>query len=111
MSEKHGGPNGFLLGLIIGGAVGALISTKRGRQILKDIADYGLEYVGNTINMEDIESILDEDSEEMYADELDLTKAEKEEARREVKEAMGEKGSSHQTDSRRRRLFRGIRKK
>lgn len=70
MSEKHG-PNGFLMGLILGGAVGALISTKRGRQILKDIADYGLEYVGNTINFEDFEAILDEDEEEMMKGEME----------------------------------------
>ena len=69
MSDKHG-PNGLLLGLLIGGAVGALVSSKRGRQILKDLADYGLEYVGKTIDMEDIEAILNEDEEEMMNGEM-----------------------------------------
>lgn len=70
MNEKHG-PNGFLIGLILGGAVGALVSSKRGRQILKDLADYGLEYIGKTIDMEDIESILNNDEEEMMAGEME----------------------------------------
>lgn len=64
MGEKHG-PNGLLVGLLIGGAVGALVSSKKGRQILKDLTEFGLEYVGNTIDMEDIESILSNDEEEM----------------------------------------------
>lgn len=109
MSEKHGGPNGFLLGLIIGGAVGALLSTKRGRQILKDVADYGLEYVGKTISMEDIESILEDDEEEMYADELDMTKAEKENTVKE-RQVVKETVAATKQAPTRRRLFRGIKK-
>ncbi len=100
MQEKHG-PNGFLLGLLIGGAVGALVSSKRGRQILKDLADYGLEYVGKTIDMEDIETILNEDEEEMMSGEVDAESVpEKETLSPETKE-----------EPKRRRLFRGIRKK
>ena len=100
MSEKHG-PNGFLLGLVIGGAAGALLSTKKGRQILKDIADYGLEYVGNTISMEDVEAILDEDEEEMM----------KGEARAEKATAVRPEEEVVRPETPRRRLFRGIRKK
>ena len=100
MQEKKG-PNGLLLGLIIGGALGALLSTKRGRKILKDIADYGLEYVGKNINMEDIETILNEDTEEMMNGEMDeSTSPKKPDASSEKEEAPS-----------RRRLFRGIRKK
>lgn len=115
MSEKNG-PNGFLVGLLIGGAVGALVSTKKGRQILKDIADYGLEYVGNTINLDDIETILNEEEEEMspYGDKPPVKKSE---------EAPAPKVYAHKDidiprmtmerkeESPRRRLFRGIRKK
>lgn len=97
MQEKHG-PNGFLIGLLIGGAVGALVSSKRGRQILKDLADYGLEYVGKTIDMEDIETILNEDGEEMMGGEMEAEEA-----------APSEKPTEASTP--RKRLFRGIRRK
>lgn len=115
MNERHG-PNGFLIGLILGGALGVLISTKRGRKILKDIADYGIEYVGNTINSTDLETILneDQDEEEMYAGEVDAedepvkkeeVKAEKIYVRREEKETHDDQ------PSRRKRIFKGIRRK
>lgn len=97
MQEKHG-PNGFLLGLVIGGAVGALVSSKRGRQILKDLADYGLEYVGKTIDMEDIETILNEDEEEMMDGEMD------------TEEPIPTEKTSEPAAPRK-RLFRGIRRK
>lgn len=106
MQEKKG-PSGLLLGLLIGGAIGALLSTKRGRKILKDIAEYGLEYVGNTINMEDIETILNDDSEEMMNGEMDASNNNSSEARSEETD----KDTRTESPSRRRRLFRGIRKK
>lgn len=109
MQEKHG-PNGFLLGLLIGGAVGALISTKRGRQILKDFADYGLEYVGKTIDMEDVENILNGEDEELFEDELDMTKSEARHVESE-EHLHEEKSAEEKPEPRRRRLFRGIRKK
>ena len=96
MSEKHG-PSGLLVGLLIGGAVGALVSSKRGRQILKDLTEFGLEYVGNTIDMEDVESILNNDEEEMMSGEVEAS---------EVKDK-----EEPAQPSRRKRLFRGIRKK
>jgi len=99
MQEKKG-PSGLLIGLLIGGAIGALLSTKRGRKIIKDIADYGLEYVGNTINMEDIETILNDEGEEMMSGEMDQPLKEK-----------SPESPKNETLSRRRRLFRGIRKK
>ncbi len=108
MQEKHG-LNSFLLGLIIGGAVGALVSTKRGRQILKDLTDYGLEYVGKSIDMEDIENILNGEDEEVYEDELDMTKSEKSHQEREERVAVEKE--AEKSEPQRRRLFRGIRKK
>lgn len=101
MSEKKG-PNGFLLGLLIGGAVGALVSTKRGRQILKDIAEYGLDYVGSSLNMEDINTILNEEEEEIMNGEMEEASE---------KEKPAEKSVNHEEPSRRKRLFRGIKKK
>lgn len=95
--EKHHGGGGFLAGLLIGAAVGALVSTKKGRQILKDLSDYGLEYVGNAVNFDDIETILNEDTEEMSNGEV---------------AGMDEEATEAQPEaSKKKRLFRGIRKK
>ena len=95
MNEKHG-PNGLVVGLLIGAAVGALVSTKRGRKILKDVVDYGIEYVGNTVDMDDIETILNDDEEEMMGGEVEAVAKEEKEA---------------EQPSRRKRLFRGIKRK
>ncbi len=97
MQEKHG-PSGLLVGLIIGAAVGALVSTKKGRKILKDVIDYGIEYVGNTVDMEDIETILNDDEEEMMGGEVEA-------------EGKVEKETEPEEPSRRKRLFRGIKRK
>lgn len=113
MNEKKG-PNGFLIGLLIGGAVGALIGTKRGRQIIKDIADYGLDYVGNNISMSDIDTILNEEEEEMMEGEME--EEEKETSKKsdaaEVKEAHTKiyQRKVEEEPSRRKRLFKGIKK-
>lgn len=114
--EKKG-PNGFLIGLLIGGVVGALVSTKKGRQIVKDITEYGLDYLGNSINMNDIETILNEDEEEMMGGEIKVE--EKANIEKDKPEAKSEhtkiykKLEKEENDepSRRKRLFKGIRKK
>src|SRR5689334_1805845 len=105
--EKRG-HNGFLMGLLVGGAVGALVSTKKGRQILKDIADYGLEYIGKTIDIDDFESILD-DEEEMMSGEFDADDEESAPPKPETEKKEEVKESN--PEPQRRRLFRGIRKK
>lgn len=97
MNDKHGS-NGFLLGLIIGGATGALVSTQRGRQILKDLAEFGMEYVGKTIDMDDIEKILNNEEDEIREEAGSVTDVEI------VEEVKKESPP-------RRRLFHGIRKK
>ena len=102
MEKQHGG-GGFIAGLLIGAAVGALVSTKKGRQILKDLSDYGLEYVGNVINLDDIETILDEDTEEMSNGEVA--------GMNEEESASAESSGETKEAPKKRRLFRGIRKK
>jgi hypothetical protein len=94
MNEKHGS-NGFFVGLLVGAAVGALVSTKKGRQILKDLSDYGLEYVGNVVNLEDFEGILDD--EEVMSEEMG-------------KELTPEVVETEEKPKKK-RLFRGLRKK
>lgn len=102
MNEKNHS-NGFILGLAIGAAVGALVSTKKGREILKDVADYGLEYVGNIINLDDLEAVMnDEEGEEMMNGEVGDTKPQ---------ETTAQATEEEPTKPLRRRLFRGIRKK
>ncbi len=101
MQEKKG-PSGLLVGLLIGGAVGALLSTKKGRKILKDVAEYGLDYIGNTVSMEDISTIFNDEQEEMMSGEVeDIPQA---------NHKSEEKIVTH-LESRRRRLFKGIGKK
>lgn len=111
MQEKHNS-NGFMFGLMIGAAVGALVSTKKGREILKDVADYGLEYVGNIINLDDLESAFEDDGEELSsaAEEMkDAAGDAVEKVKSQVKESMD--AADEPTKPLRRRLFRGIRKK
>ena len=101
MSEEKHGSSGFFLGLAIGVAVGALVSTKKGRDILKDLADYGLEYVGNAVNLGDFEGIMDEE-EEVVSGEMEA---------QHVTEDVADKAVDVPAPTKKRRLFRGIRKK
>ncbi len=98
MQEKNHS-NGFMFGLLLGAAVGALVSTKKGREILKDVADYGLEYVGNVINLDDLEGVMEEEEEIMGGETEEAVPKEKITVEEEPKKPL------------RRRLFRGIRKK
>lgn len=107
--ENKGG--GFLAGLVIGAAVGALVSTKRGRQILKDLSEYGLDYVGRAINLEDIDTILNEEEEEMMDGEVEEIEEEKEEKEEKAeKKEEKEEEKKEEQPSRRKRLFKGIKK-
>lgn len=88
-NKHHGG--GFVWGFALGAAVGALVSTKRGREILKELSDYGLEYLGNVVNLDDLKSAIEGEEEEIVAGEVT-----------DIKEP---------TVLKKKRLFRGIRKK
>lgn len=105
--EKEKGGGGFLAGLIVGAAVGALISTKRGRQILKDLSDYGLEYMGKAVNFDDFDAILNEEEEDIstYAKPSEEKMNGEAEVTKEAESSM--ETSEH---SRRKRLFKGIKK-
>jgi hypothetical protein len=105
MEKQHGG-GGFLAGLLIGAAVGALVSTQKGRQILKDLSDYGLEYVENAINLDDIETILNEDTEEMSNGEV-----KSEPVSEGYEPGSAESSEEARETPKKKRLFRGIRKK
>lgn len=92
-----------MIGLVIGAAVGALISTKKGREILREVADYGLDYVGNVINLDDLETVMGDGAEE------EMMNGETEEAQ--TKETTITQTTEETKKPLRRRLFRGIRKK
>lgn len=51
MENKHGthGSNSFVWGLLIGALLATLVTTKKGRQILHNLADLGLEAVEDFI--------------------------------------------------------------
>lgn len=96
MDEKKPQGNGFLVGLILGGAIGALVSTKKGRQLIKGVSEHGLDYLDQAIEKTDIGSILDQVQQEEIMMESEM----KDEVVEEVPAV-----------SRRKRLFKGIRKK
>lgn len=60
--------NGFLLGLIIGGAAVFLLGTKRGKKILKSVSEEGLE--GLTEIIEEASTRMEEEEEPEPAQEF-----------------------------------------
>lgn len=126
-TNKHGkGGSAFFWGLIIGALLASLLATKKGRQILRDITDLGLELIEDLIEEkkqarnsvrdesgfteadveeagEDLESEIAE--EEIPVESVQMGEKElKEEA--EVKEPKTASTNGHT----KKRLFRGIRK-
>ena len=86
--HNSGNGGGFVWGLLIGAAVASLVSTQKGRQILKDLAEHGLESVENIVNLEEVKNAIEVDGEDMMEGEMEEP---------EVK-------------PKKKRLFRGIRK-
>ena len=110
--DKHGG-NAFFWGLIIGAFLATLLTTKRGRQILRELTNLGLELFedfveertkpktsgDNTISeIEDIE----ESKEDV---ESEIAEVETQPVEKIVTEAKSS-GNGHK-----KRLFKGIRRK
>lgn len=89
-NKEHGSGGGFVWGLLIGAAVGSLVSTQKGRQILKDLMDHGLESLENVINIDEVKNAIKIDGEEMMG---------------------GEMTEAKPVVAKRKRLFRGIRRK
>lgn len=54
MEEKHSGKftSGLLWGLIVGGTLALLFSTKKGKKILREISEAGIEAIENLSNIE-----------------------------------------------------------
>jgi hypothetical protein len=64
--------HGFTWGMIVGGAVVLMLTTKRGRQILKDLTEGGIEGLEDYIDLEKIKALTsefnDEDESEKESD-------------------------------------------
>jgi len=60
MAEKekhHGGPNGFVMGALLGGALVYLVGTAKGRRILKEISENGIEFLEKVESIEDLANL------------------------------------------------------
>ena len=116
MENKHGkhhGGNSFILGVIIGALLATLLTTKRGRQILRDITDLGLEmfeqFVDDKTRGKDIkieQNPLDEEIEAAGEDlAAEITESEVTESSAEPIKKTNGNGNHNK------RLFRGIKRK
>lgn len=52
--------SGFVWGLLIGAAIGSLISTEKGRRIIKELSEHGLESIENLMDIEEIKQAMDD---------------------------------------------------
>ncbi len=132
-TNKHGkgGSSAFFWGLIIGALLATLLTTKKGRQILHDIIELGLELIEEFIadkkekvikQVEKIEEVVVEDKVDEQVSEEELAKEDLEsevaaeettpaepvqvKENEEVAEEKKTNGNGHQ----KKRLFRGIRR-
>ena len=51
--------SGFVWGLLIGAAIGSLISTEKGRRIIKELSEHGIESIENLMDIEEIKNVMD----------------------------------------------------
>ncbi len=126
-SKRHGGNlNLFVFGVLVGVAATLLLTTKKGRKLLKALTDEGVDKLSQLENMvKEIE--IEEEEDEYDADEEGPVgesevsdyveeperRGEKKIERIEVKSRpkIGEMNEKEESSKSRKRLFRGIRKK
>lgn len=60
MNERHHSGNGFLFGIIVGVLLTLLFTTKKGRNILKTLADEGVDSINDLLDPEIQDEIVDE---------------------------------------------------
>lgn len=58
--DHHGG-NGFLLGVIVGALLVFLLGTDRGRRILKELSENGLEALENLQDFDEVDEYTEDD--------------------------------------------------
>lgn len=104
MSEKekhHGGPNGFLMGAILGGAIVYLVGTPKGRRILKEVSEHGVEFLEKVESIEDLANLQWDDLEE---DQYEVSE-------RPVSRQASNVSSSMSRPTSSRRFFKGVKRK
>ena len=52
--------SGFVWGLLIGAALGSLLSTEKGRRILKELSEHGIESIESLMDIDEIKQAMDE---------------------------------------------------
>ncbi len=52
--------SGFVWGLLIGAAIGSLLSTEKGRRIIKELSEHGIESIENLMDIDEIKDALGE---------------------------------------------------
>ncbi|MBI4092015.1 MAG: hypothetical protein HY427_02315 [Candidatus Levybacteria bacterium] len=115
METKHGkhGGNAFFWGLAIGALLATLLTTKRGRQILRELTDLGLElfedFVEDRTREDNLEKKSDTEGMEEVAKDLESETTEVEE--RPTENGQPKVGSPLADNGHKKRLFKGIRRK
>ena len=115
--DKHGG-NAFLWGLIIGALFATLLTTKRGRQILRELTNLGLElfedFVEERTNKnQEARSMNQEEGAEEVTEDLESEITETEipvESASDESVSPAPKNGNGNGHSPKKRLFRGIRR-
>lgn len=95
---------GFLFGMILGGALVYLVGTKSGRKMLKRLSEKGTEFLDGFSDLEDIESLAEEEDAGGIYEEAQNPKVEK-------TTSETKSNHSHNGHALRRRFFRGTNKK
>ena len=62
--RKDRNSHGFTWGMLVGGAVVLMLTTKKGREILKEISDGGLEGIEEFIDIEKVKELTNEFSDD-----------------------------------------------
>lgn len=91
--QGKGFASGFFWGLIIGGGIVALLITKRGREVLRELLDHILSSLEEMVEPKDISEKQEED---FVSEELPMSETEE---------------KPRETNGHGKRLFRGIKKK
>lgn len=103
--------SGFVWGLLIGAAIGSLISTEKGRRIIKELSEHGIESIENLMDIEEIKNVMDagvEKGKEILNDEKLRPDAVPEDSVR--REGSARREEVTVTVKKKPRFFRGIRK-
>ncbi|KKQ96242.1 MAG: hypothetical protein A3C27_00320 [Candidatus Levybacteria bacterium RIFCSPHIGHO2_02_FULL_39_36] len=120
--NEHRGGNTFFWGLIIGATFATLLSTQKGRKILHDLTDLGLELIEDFIDERVGKDSLEKETEEVQEDiesevaEVDVPEkgvgTKPDEKTEEIKENPSNPiKSDSKNGSLKKRLFKGIRRK